>query len=298
MGNKVFTQFKKAEQDADPWYSFSHGGITPRIRRVFFLKHKYLVFNLYRLGLKKEALAKLFFGRRVFLPLWDPNALKIYFMGTLGAPRERNLTAFLAKNLKSNDIFYDVGANFGFYTFLGEHIITDGEVHSFEPNSRVFEYLRRNTADSEVFINMRALSNQVGTTTFFDSVEDSSSSGLFRQSARPADDYSKTKVEVTTLDEYVKTHNPPTIIKIDVEGVEYKVLNGGRSVIEKYKPTIIIEVWGGERGQKHHASAVKLLRDFGYQSFRIKEGGLLSLVETVDFNNIKRYENFIFKHKR
>ncbi|MEX0918574.1 MAG: FkbM family methyltransferase [Candidatus Paceibacterota bacterium] len=295
MKDNVFAKFKQAEQAAEPWYSFSSKGIRPRLKRIFFLKQKYLIFTLYRWGFKKEARARLFFGRNITLPLGDANALKMYFLGTLGAPRERNLTAFLTRHLKSDDIFYDVGANFGFYTFLAEHLINTGEVHSFEPNERVFKYLKQNTTGSEILANRQALSDQVGTATFFDSVIDSSASSLLRQAKRPVDDYKKIEVETITLDEYVKTHTPPTIIKIDVEGAEYSVVKGGLETIKKYQPIIILEVWGGQRGINYHQPAVEFLHNLGCKSFKIEDDGSLSLVRVIDFNAIKRYENFVFK---
>ena len=34
-----------------------------------------------------------------------------------------------------------------------------------------------------------------------------------------------------------------SVIKIDVEGMEYKVLLGAKNLIEKYKPVIIVEIF-------------------------------------------------------
>ena len=289
-------KFEKAERGAAPWYTFTNKGIVPRLKRLLFLKEKYLIFTLYRLGMKKQVSAQLFFSKRMVLPLSDPNAQRIYFTGTLGAPRERNLTAFLITHLTEHDVFYDVGANFGFYTFLAETIATNGEVHSFEPNPRVCAYLARNAVGNRVVVNHLALSNRSGTATFFDLVSDSSASSLIRAETRPEAVYAETVVPVTTLDVYVRDHTPPSLIKIDVEGAERLVLEGGAGVLTRHKPTIILEVWGGERGAKYHASAIVLLESLGYRPFRIERDGSVLPVTAIDFRTIRRYENVVFKH--
>ncbi|MBX2866361.1 FkbM family methyltransferase [Candidatus Kaiserbacteria bacterium] len=290
MQKELLTKFQEAERRAQSWYEFS-GTLGAKLRRILFLKGKYLVFTLYRLGLKKEGTAKLFFGKHMRLPLRDPNALRMYFMGTLGAPRERALTAFLIRTLKKDDVFYDIGANFGFYAFLAETLA--GEVHAFEPNERIYAYLKKNAAKNIETIQM-AVSNEVGMVTFFDSIEDSSSSSLIQSEDREAEEYASNEVKATTLDTYTKDHTPPTILKIDVEGAERLVLEGGKETLTTHKPTIILEVWGKERGKKHHKEAVSLLHTMGYVPHHITEDGTLERLGEVDFDGITRYENIVF----
>jgi hypothetical protein len=48
---------------------------------------------------------------------------------------------------------------------------------------------------------------------------------------------------VTTLDTYCREHGlSPTIIKIDVEGLEAEVLAGARSILEQSRPFLLIEI--------------------------------------------------------
>jgi len=295
--NKLLRAFKKAERDALPWYSFRNVGVLSKIRRIFFLRTKYLVFSLYRFGLIKNVTAELFFGKKIRLPLGDPNALKMYFLGTLGAPRERGLTAFFITHLKEDDVFYDIGANFGFYTFLGNEIIQKGEVHSFEPNPRVTPFLKENSAGSNIVVNDVAVSDVEGITTLLDCTEDSSSGSVVAQINTKKDKRKRIDVTTIILDTYIINHTPPTVMKIDIEGAEMLALRGALSLIKKYKPTIALEVWGGDRGEEHHAKAVKFLNDLEYTPFRINEDGELFPASAVNFSNINRYENFVFKSK-
>ena len=295
MHERLLKQFQDAEQRARPWYEFS-GGVWAKLRRIRFLKQKYLIFTLHRFGLKEEAVATLFFGKRLRLPLSDPNARRIYFMGTLGVPRERALTAFLCRTVRPTDVFYDVGASFGFYSFLMGAGIEGGEVHAFEANDRVYQYLRENTHGTHIHPVHVAVQNTPGTATFYDSITDSSSSSLLKAADRDADAYAAQTVTATTLDQYVKTHTPPTVVKIDVEGAELSVLQGGEDTLRHHKPIIILEVWGKERGKKHHANAVAFLEERGYTPHTITLSGVLEKCASIDFDAITRYENIVFTY--
>ncbi len=51
-------------------------------------------------------------------------------------------------------------------------------------------------------------------------------------------------VKSISLDTYFKNyHRPIKFIKIDCEGAEFEVLDGATDLINKHKPTIIVEVW-------------------------------------------------------
>jgi len=41
------------------------------------------------------------------------------------------------------------------------------------------------------------------------------------------------------LKEYLKSHKPPTIIKMDVEGAEYNVISGGLDFLIKAIPLLL-----------------------------------------------------------
>lgn len=50
-------------------------------------------------------------------------------------------------------------------------------------------------------------------------------------------------VSITTIDEFCFEHKlEPAFIKVDVEGAEAKVLKGARKTIEKYRPTLFLEM--------------------------------------------------------
>jgi FkbM family methyltransferase len=105
----------------------------------------------------------------MFVFLNDGDATFLYFFGVLFGD-EINIIKFLIKNLKENDIFYDIGANYGFYTLLAQEFITTGEIHSFEPNPNIFKLLKENVKldlFKNTFLNELALSDKKGESEFY-----------------------------------------------------------------------------------------------------------------------------------
>jgi FkbM family methyltransferase len=284
-------------------YENSSGSKIPnKLQRIKLLKHRYIIETFLRkCGLRIQLPLKLFWGKKILLPIGDVDSRYLYYFGMLGTA-ELPLTKFMANNLKNGDIFYDVGSNYGFFSQLACEIINNGECHAFEPDADTFAYLEKNLYDSnektKVFLNNKALTNINGEVTFY-SRKDFGASGTSTTSEEAVSlrgrNYSVEKVPSLTLDEYVKTHNPPSMIKIDIEGGEYNMLLGAKEVLLQYKPTIVLEVSGFEEGEKLSQKAINFLIENGYSANRLSSDGKISLVNAIDTQRlIYSYENFIF----
>ena len=70
-------------------------------------------------------------------------------------------------------------------------------------------------------------------------------------------------VQQKTLDSFNFTM--VDLIKIDVEGHEFRVLKGGENTIKKYSPIIIIEDNGSDEKWGKETGAIDLLKEMGYQ---------------------------------
>jgi FkbM family methyltransferase len=225
--------------------------------------------------------AKAFWGKRVYVDL--PENVSVLFFGAFPA-FELPLTKFLIKNLKDDSVFYDVGAHIGFYTSLAKEFITSGEVHSFEPNPSTFRVLTKNGAS---FLNQVALSDKAGTRDFYADLK--KMSGISGFSVNPK--FQKITVQTTTLDDYVATHQPPTIIKIDTEGAEESVIRGGLKTFLSHSPTIIAEIWK----DRDTSATVDLMFGMGYRLYGINKDGELELLKNTDHGANLSYDNFVFK---
>jgi hypothetical protein len=54
----------------------------------------------------------------------------------------------------------------------------------------------------------------------------------------------------------------PAVVKVDAEGAEVRILDGGRTVLERYHPRILCEVAG-----ENSKDVSRILRDCGYVLF-------------------------------
>jgi FkbM family methyltransferase len=121
--------------------------------------------------------------------------------------------------LNSNDVVYDLGANFGTYIMwaLSQNV---KQVYAFEPTSNNIEHLNQTFKwDSNVEIIGKAISNEDKTQTFY-TFANSVCNSLYYDAGNP------TEVECIHLENYIKNNNlqPPTVIKCDIEGAEYEFI--------------------------------------------------------------------------
>lgn len=180
-------------------------------------------------------------------------------LGTYEIPVQKALSQYL----KSENIFYDIGANVGFFTILGAKLVdSGGHVYAFEPEAKNAVTLRRNAKlnnFAHVTVIEKAVSRTTGTeklnlTEYCGSnalasdeqklVSDNSSQQL--ESELPS--FLKVKESITvntvSIDDLLQGNKikPPTLVKIDVEGAEIKVLQGMSQTLKKWQPIVIYEV--------------------------------------------------------
>jgi len=258
-----------------------------------FLYARYFLAHIGLLG-TADTTIKTFWGARMVVPLSDGDATGVAFFGILAGP-EYKLVQYLIRSLPRDAVFYDIGANHGFYTLLARDLAESGEVHAFEPLPNTFSYLARNTKGA--VLNNAALAEQSGAVLMFDMTGAGHSGGSTIESVvgERMGGAARVSVTATTLDEYCVTHTPPTIMKIDVEGGEHRVLEGARSTIQQHAPIIAMEVWGGEKGKTFSAPALEKLEGLGYAGYHIQEDGTLSAAHSpLDFIGIPEADNLIF----
>jgi FkbM family methyltransferase len=167
--------------------------------------------------------------------------------------------------LRRGDIFLDVGANIGWYSFLAAQLVgPEGRVHAFEIDRRplgCFERTIRTNRDLPIVLHRLAVGDRVGEVAFIEARE-SGHSRLTR------DDGGR-HVPMSSLDTVFAGQRvgPIRAIKIDVEGAELHVLRGARRLLEEQRPIVVCElveeglrVLGGSR-----AEAIALLRSLGYE---------------------------------
>ena len=200
------------------------------------------------------------YGFRLKLDLLEPAQRKIYFFGDYD---ERHEISLLRQVLRPGDIFWDVGANIGFYTLTASPLVgPEGRVVAFEPASHAWQALivnlRLNQSDNVRPVQI-ALADESGQAVLYRRADfaDGGASLIVRA------DYHGGSEVVTTmpLDQYLSESgaSSPTFMKIDVEGLEGKVLTGAQQILQgKHPPLILIEMNDPEK-------IGKILQQAGYQ---------------------------------
>ena len=146
-------------------------------------------------------------------------------------------TALLA-HIQPGDVVWDIGANLGLYTekFL-EKVGSGGAVVAFEPVSDCFAVLRSKfTGKPNVTLEPLALSSSNGVGTMKLASDPLGATHQLVDSAHSAVEASA-QVTIVTADSYVaRSRAIPNIVKIDVEGFEYEVFKGMKTLLAE--PTL------------------------------------------------------------
>jgi FkbM family methyltransferase len=174
------------------------------------------------------------------------------------APVEQSVENAIIERLHVGDVFYDIGANIGWYSLLAARIVGPrGRVIAFEPSIDNAALVQHNAAVNH-FANVTtvcaALTDEDRWMTFLDTgnlqgrldKDDSHAHGERHAKAERKPVKRRIPVPVAKLDSWLaQTGQPaPTLVKIDVEGAEAGVLRGMQRTLAHARPTLVIELHG------------------------------------------------------
>jgi FkbM family methyltransferase len=173
--------------------------------------------------------------------LGRPELLAALYPRALQALREETgISAVLASALRSDATYVDVGANRGQVLREAVRVAPRGQHVAFEPIPSLASELR--LAFPAVDCRQMAVGARRETAEFCHFTKLDGWSGL-RRSPQISDERGEPEyitVDVSTLDAEVGDL-VPSVIKIDVEGAELDVIEGGRSLLSTARPVIIVE---------------------------------------------------------
>ncbi len=276
--------------------------VARKLEKLSRFGPRYLTWAAARAGLAPRTVEfPLFWGRRLTLP-WtdDADFTTFYLAGGPGGP-EYKLVRWFIRNLKEDDVFYDVGANYGFYAHLASELIGDsGQIHAFEPLPEVHDWLVKNRPRLAARLVEAALWDATGTATLYRHRLSDAFNTLEKEVTDfdPTRGPERTEVDTVTLDDYVLKEKPPTVMKIDVEGGERRLLAGAEKTIRGVRPRIAMEAWAGEGGRRFTLPAARTLLDWGYEALALDaEGGASPLRDDALagwLDAVQVWDNLIF----
>ncbi len=171
----------------------------------------------------------------------------------------------MGKYIKPGDWVIDIGANVGYYTKkFSELVGSQGRVLAFEPITETFSILASNVRNfkyNNVTMFNCAVSDNFKTVSmelpYFDTGIRNYFEAKISQNTQDSLRVIALKLDSLELDV------PITFVKIDTEGHEESVLVGMTQLIEKYHPSLMIEINSEEIMAKIEA--------LGYSSYRIAQ---------------------------
>jgi FkbM family methyltransferase len=223
-------------------------------------------------------------------------------------PTERE---FVNHFLRPGDFFVDVGANIGLFTLIAaSRVGPTGKVIAFEPTSKTYERLLANIRLNRlgnVDCVRSALSDHAGELELVQSVDGFDAWNSF---AGPTEgqNTARERVDVIEWDSYAEAQRlsgKVTMMKIDVEGWESKVLVGGREMLSRPDSPVLQVEFTDEAAQAAGSSCRALyefLESLGYRMY-VYDSNRRTLAQddlrdSYPYANLLAVKNCDFVHER
>lgn len=274
-------------RDLSRWYLSK---FPLRDGKAFFYERLHAVLK----PLDRYAVVRLDQGFRMKLDLQDPEQLKVYFYGHY---HERYEAALVQRLLKEDDVFWDIGANVGYFTLVAATALKSrGQIVAFEPGRNAYARLTENISLNG-YGNIKtfpvAVTDREGEAVLHlaGDIADSSAS-LYPAGDTPA---RHEVCRTVALDHFLDAEGlrSPDLIKLDAEGAELAVLQGARGLISATPPLFLMEM---EEKNLLAAGASKaaiqeFLTRFGYRAAHLRKGRWYA---TTDLAGVKGRNIFWF----
>lgn len=197
-------------------------------------------------------------------------------------------------NGTKNEVFVDVGGNIGWFSLLAASM--GARVYSFEPNLlnivRFCESIELNGFDDDINLFWKGVGDEHNQTMpLYKSKYRSTGQGSFVSPNLRLNSFGQ--IQLLTLDAFAEeagwfdTRQPIKFLKLDVEGYEGKVIQGGKSLINaKLIENILLEfkhIKGSSMEDRRNM--IKILTEAGYELY--KHGGFKGPINLVT----KKYTN-------
>lgn len=191
---------------------------------------------------------------------------------------ELHLKSSFQKIIQAGDTVIDVGAHIGYWTlFFSAMAGSNGKVHAFEPHPENFFRLQSNIKKNKrknCYINNCGISGSTGRGNLVINLQNDG--GHYVSCNNDGEDNCE-EVKLISLDDYANEHSLQKVklVKVDVEGLEWEVLNGMRGMLQNrlMKPEyVVVEISPNEVEKRRLIS--NFLGASGYVPLEPHIGGL------------------------
>ncbi|WP_455756647.1 FkbM family methyltransferase [Sulfurimonas sp.] len=221
--------------------------VVSYLRKTAFLKKSKFINN----SLKKSSLiiARIIYGSKKKVKI--ANKYELYLDSCFAFSNYENWgqehnACFdkLIELSKRNKVIFDIGGHIGLCALpMAKVTSKESKLYTFEPSNLNRYYLKKhieinNLENIEIVEDLLGDSNKEKV-DFFEMKDVSGTPSI----VNVKDNFVKTYKKQITLDSFCKEQNlRPDLLKIDVEGAEYFVLNGASEIIKECKPDIVLSL--------------------------------------------------------
>lgn len=208
-----------------------------------------------------------------------------------------NLIVVINALLPVDGVFIDIGANMGYCSLLMSRVVgEDGKVFAIEPSERDFLRLVDNVSLNKlgnVNVYRVAISDKAGNVKISIAPEERSALNTLGTafSNKGIEELRTEEVGAITLDRFVEQEEIDRIdvIKMDIEGSEFKALKGSRESVERYRPALIVGVNKNSLGASGSSieEVMKVLKELRYKVYYLTESPFFALKEAISVDQIK-----------
>lgn len=180
-------------------------------------------------------------------------------------------------------VFFDIGANIGIYSLFYAQV-KEGNIYSFEPSVFNLRQLAKNISINELSERITVVSNplseRTGIASFINGSADEggalSAFGVeYGHDGKPLDSNIKYSVIGFSLDDLLEKNafiEKPSLIKIDVDGIEHLILKGASKTLRSKKlKSLFIEVNDDFEEQAHQVTTILESAGFALKEKRHSE---------------------------
>jgi len=177
---------------------------------------------------------------------------------------EPSTTNIIKKYVKKGMVCFDIGASSGVHGLrMANQVKEKGKIYAFEPSDWMYKYFEKNLFLNRDIVHWHNVVLEKIALTNFDGMDffESTEHGKI---GRPIDE-PKIQSQFMKMDTYVKNGAITQLdfIKIDTDGFEAKIFEGGEKTLRKFKPVMIVEFRPSLTKE-----ILKVLKPIGYHFYK------------------------------
>lgn len=147
----------------------------------------------------------------------------------------------------------DIGANVGFFSLASRFYFPNSEIHAFEPNLNLNQYLNQNFSNLNIKLHAKAVGERSGTVQL---------NIIGESNQTRVNESSPGTTEIISLESILSKIDTIDLLKMDCEGSEWGILRDTESLKKVNNITLEYHLWAN---QKTHEDAKNLLAIQGFK---------------------------------